>query len=72
MARTKVNLKWRNKYSGEEGYVKRTSVNCGYFENTFNKSEAKKYVNTPSVDKELEFLKEIGETANNEFFTEEY
>lgn len=34
-------IKWRNKWSGEEGYVKCLNRKGGYFENTFEKSEAK-------------------------------
>lgn len=67
----KVNLKWKNKFSGEEGYVKSVSYKNGYFENTFAKEEAKKYAGKKSLEKELAFLEAIGETVSNEFVIEE-
>lgn len=36
-------IKWTNKYSKEEGYVKCLNRKEGYFENTFERSEAKAY-----------------------------
>ncbi len=61
-------LGWRNRYSGEEGFVKSVSLKKGYFENTFNKSNAKSYVNEGLVRKDLNILNTIGETQNNDFF----
>lgn len=67
---SKVVLKWRNKFSGEEGYVASVSKAKGYFINTFDKAEAKKYANETSVQKDLATLEAIGESENNDFFTE--
>lgn len=39
----KVKIRWTNKYSGEQGYVKCIKKSAGYFENTFDKAEAKSY-----------------------------
>ena len=61
-------LCWKNRFSGEQGYVKSVSRKKGYFENTFDAKEAKSYMAQSVADKDLEFMEEIGETANNEFF----
>jgi hypothetical protein len=71
MAAVKVNLKWKNKLSAEEGYVASVSKAKGYFINTFDKAEAKKYASEAATKKDLTILKELGELENNEFFTEE-
>lgn len=70
MAANKLNLKWRNKFSGEEGYVASVSKAKGYFVNTFDKAEAKKYASETMVQKDLVTLEAVGETENNVFFTE--
>jgi hypothetical protein len=61
-------LKWRNKFSGEEGYVGKVSKKNGCFINTFNPAEAKRYTNRKSIDNDLVVLAELGETVNNDFF----
>lgn len=33
-------IRWTNKYSGEQGFVKKLNHKEGYFENTFDPSEA--------------------------------
>lgn len=66
----KVNLKWRNRFSGEEGYVASVSKAKGYFINTFDKAQAKKYASEASTQKDLVTLEALGEFENNEFFTE--
>ena len=71
MSKRVLNLKWRNKFSKEEGYVKSTSPKKGCFYNTFEKSEAKKYTNETMINKDLAFLNTIGETNQNEFFVVE-
>ncbi len=71
MAAVKVNLKWRNKFSGEEGYVASVSNAKGYFINTFDKAEAKKYASEAATRKDLASLEAFGEFENNEFSTEE-
>ena len=62
-------LKWTNKMSKEEGYVKSVSKAKGYFINTFDNKEAKKYSTSAQVEKDLEILAQIGETENNDFCT---
>lgn len=69
MLKTKEVLKWRNRYSGEEGYVKTVSRAKGYFTSTFNPAEAKSYRSQKEVEKDLAFLYEIGEMLSNDFFT---
>ncbi len=71
MAAVKVNLKWKNKLSGEEGYVASVSKAKGYFVNTFDKAEAKKYASAAATQKDLVILEQLGELENNTFFTEE-
>lgn len=66
----KHNLKWRNRFSGETGYVKSVSPKNHCFFNTFDKAEAKKYTSESMLNKDMEFLAAIGETNNNIFFTE--
>ncbi len=61
------NLKWKNKFSGEEGYVKIVRKSKGYFENTFNQSEAKKYRKPSEYKADMSFLESIGETEQNDF-----
>lgn len=70
MAAGKLNLKWRNKFSSEEGYVASVSKAKGYFINTFDKAEAKKYANETLAQKDLATLEALGEMENNDFFTE--
>lgn len=69
---SKINLKWQNRFSREEGYVKSVSPKNGYFINTFDKEEAKKYPNQASVERDLAFLNSIGEMDQNAFFMEPY
>ena len=64
-------LKWRNRYSGETGYVKSVSLAKGYFINTFDKSEAKQYISDKMISNDLDILLKIGEMDNNDFLTEE-
>ena len=70
MAANKLILKWTNKFSGEEGYVASVSKAKGYFINTFDKAEAKKYANEAGVQKDLVILEALGEFVNNDFSTE--
>jgi hypothetical protein len=65
------NLKWTNKYSCETGYVKKVSKAKGYFENTFEKAEAKKYRSMKAVQTDIELLTQLGEAVNNVFEAEE-
>lgn len=36
-------VKWTNKFSGEEGFVKCINNKDGYFENTFDRADARKW-----------------------------
>ena len=64
-------LKWRNRYSGEEGYVMKVSKANGCFINTFNPAEAKGYRSAAEIDKDLQILLNIGEMVNNDFYATE-
>lgn len=72
MKKQAVVLKWRNKFSGEEGYVRSVRPSYDMFINTFNKGEAKIYPCEGSAQyvKDLNTLERIGETVNNIFFAE--
>jgi hypothetical protein len=61
-------LKWRNKFSGEEGYVGKVSKAQGHFINTFNPDEAKRYTARKLIENDLKTLEELGEAVNNDFF----
>lgn len=68
--KTKVVLKWQNKFSGEQGFVKTVSRAKGYFMNTYDPSEAKSYRSPKEIEKDLAYLSEIGELNSNNFFSE--
>ena len=63
----RINVKWTNRHSGESGYVKSVKSKRGYFENTFNQDEAKKYLNETMANSDIKLLNEIGEGKNNDF-----
>ena len=60
-------LKWTNKYSNEQGYVKSVKKADGHFVSTNDASEAKGYARNADVTKALKVLEEIGECENNHF-----
>jgi hypothetical protein len=62
----KVILKWTNKFSHEEGFVKSVSDKEKHFINTYDCSEAKQY-SEKNVDKVLKKLESYGEANNNDF-----
>lgn len=62
-----VVLKWRNKYSNDEGFVKNVLSSKGHFVNTFDINEAKVYKGDKALNKDLQTLESIGETENNDF-----
>lgn len=66
---TKTVLAWRNKFSGEEGYVKSVSKAKGYFINTFDSKDAKGYRSENMINTDLNILANIGELVNNDFYT---
>ena len=67
----KCNPRWQNKYSGETGYVAKALKSKSYLVNAPEKENAKKYASIKATAADMEFLKEIGETENNNFSTEE-
>ena len=64
----KAVLKWRNKFSGEEGFVKSVSKVNGHFINTWDLRNAKIYKGEKQLNNDLEILNCIGETKMNMFF----
>ena len=64
-------LKWTNKYSNEQGYLKSVKKADGHFVNTEVKEEAKVFSRQCDVTKAMKVLEEIGECENNVFEAEE-
>ena len=62
-----MKIKWRNRYSGEEGYVKSISTKGGHFVNTYEIREACEYKTEAAYKKAIKMLEKYGETKNNEF-----
>lgn len=60
-------VKWKNKFSGEEGFVKNIRLFRGYFENTFEMSNARLYCSMHECKTALKVLKQIGEDRQNNF-----
>ena len=60
-------IKWTNKFSGEQGYVKSVKKTDGYFINTFDIDEAKTFSRQCDVVRAMNTLEAIGETENNDF-----
>lgn len=60
-------IRWRNRYSGEMGFVKSISIKEGHFNNTFDIKDAQKYKTQNSVSCALTNLAKMGETMNNDF-----
>lgn len=58
-------LEWKNKYSGETGFVKNVVTKEKHFVNTFDKSEAKQYKTESTAKRALNMLDSFGETQNN-------
>ena len=56
MAKQRVNVRWRNRLSGETGYV-----------NTWEQPEAKKYISEKAANNDIVLLNEIGEGKDNDF-----
>lgn len=64
-------LRWINKYSGETGYVKSVLKSKGYFVNTWQRAEAKAYMNETMALRDLEIIKALGEATQNDFVIED-
>lgn len=60
-------VKWTNRYSKEQGYVAKVRSKKGYFENTYEQSKAKRYLNTTMAQNDIKILNSIGEGDNNDF-----
>lgn len=60
-------IKWINKYSREEGFVKSVDLKQRHFNNTFDKAEAKVYGNKGAAAKVVKALIDFGEGENNDF-----
>jgi hypothetical protein len=68
--KTKTVLKWTNRFSGEEGFVKSVLPSRGYFVNTFDVVDAKAYKGPKDIMNDLELLRKFGEFDNNMFTSE--
>ena len=64
-------LIWRNKFSGETGYVATVSAKKGYFTSTKNRNLAKKYISSKILETDMKLLESFGEFNNNDFAVEE-
>ena len=64
-------IKWINKFSGESGYVKSVLKSKGYFVNTWERDNAKTYLNDGMAKKDLLLIEEMGEAVNNDFVIED-
>lgn len=67
MPKQRVNVRWRNRLSGETGYVKSVRAKLGHFENTWEQTEAKKYISEKAANNDIVLLNEIGEGKDNDF-----
>ena len=61
---------WKNKFSGEQGYVKSVSNKEKHFVNTYEVTEAKSYKTIDSAKKIIEKLISYGEAELNELWYE--
>lgn len=60
-------IAWTNKFSQETGFVKTISKKKGYFENTFEKEDARKFRSDKEANNALAQLTELGEDEKNDF-----
>lgn len=60
-------IKWTNKISGEQGFVRNIRIFRGYFENTYDIKEAHVFNTTHQCDAALKLLRQFGETKQNRF-----
>ena len=63
----KMAIKWTNKFSGEQGYVKSIDSKEKHFINTWEQSEAKVFKTESNAQKAISRLIEFGEGDNNIF-----
>lgn len=64
---SKLKIKWTNKFSGEQGFVKSIKASKGHFESTYEKTEARSFRSDKEAQKAIEQLIAIGEGENNSF-----
>lgn len=62
-----VVIKWRNRWSGEEGFVESVSKKAGHMTATFDIKKAHKYSTKGALTSALNTLAACGEAQNNEF-----
>lgn len=60
-------IKWRNRYSGDTGYVASISEKNRHFNNTYNINDAKRYINKSYAKGTITKLMNYGEGNNNDF-----
>lgn len=61
-----LKIMWRNRFSGDTGFVKAVRESKGHFENG-TVDEARKFRTEAECHKTIKLLNEIGEGKNNEF-----
>lgn len=64
---SKLKIKWINKFSGEQGFVKSIKASKGHFESTYEEVEARSFRSDKEAQKAIEQLVAIGEAENNNF-----
>lgn len=62
-----VIVQWKNKYSGEIGYVGKINKKKRYFENARDRDGARTWLNASMAEHDIAFLTEAGEAENNDF-----
>lgn len=60
-------IAWRNKYSGEQGWVKAMNTKGRYFVNTYKREDAKRYKDKAAAKGVVTKLISYGEGAANDF-----
>lgn len=60
-----MKIKWTNRFSNEQGYVK--EVAGDHFVNTFDEKESANYRTRREAEKAIDFLFACGEGLNNTF-----
>lgn len=60
-------IKWTNKLSGEQGFVKNIRLFRGYFENTPEIENAHMFRDMHECNAALKLLREFGEMKQNSF-----
>ena len=61
-----LKLMWKNRYSGDTGFVKAVRESKGYFENG-TLDEARRFRTSAECNKAIELLTKLGEAKNNDF-----